>query len=76
MKTCSGNRLAAALESVPEETSSPHLPFTTPLSLKSIEVGRLNGMWRTSDRYPTSLVPAQEATLMGKNSIWAWHVFF
>lgn len=76
MRTYSGNRLAAALESVPEETSSPHLPFTAPLSLKLIEVGRLNGMWQMSDRYPTSLVPAQKATPMRKNSMWTWHVSF
>ncbi|KIK09985.1 hypothetical protein K443DRAFT_1 [Laccaria amethystina LaAM-08-1] len=35
-----GNWLAAALESVPEEISSPHLPFTAPLSLKLIEEGQ------------------------------------
>jgi chromatin structure-remodeling complex subunit RSC1/2 len=52
MRTGSGNWLAAALESVPEEISSPHLPFTAPLSLKLIEEGQVNGKRQMSDRYP------------------------
>ncbi|KAF5376880.1 hypothetical protein D9615_007241 [Tricholomella constricta] len=32
-----GNRLAAALEVIPEETTMPHLSFSSPLSLKLIE---------------------------------------
>ncbi|KAG6834340.1 hypothetical protein H0H93_010350, partial [Arthromyces matolae] len=36
-KDVAGNRVAAAVESVPEESTIPHLSYTTPLSFKSIE---------------------------------------
>ncbi|KAI0078514.1 hypothetical protein K474DRAFT_1660319 [Panus rudis PR-1116 ss-1] len=51
----SGNRIASALESLPEETNIPEVPYTTPLSLAAIQTKARNKSYESSQAFDKEL---------------------